>query len=44
MELAEPVLAHRLIIHPEARLRRLDTRQVVQNLLRQVPIPIAPAA
>ena len=42
-ELAEPVLAHRLILHPDARLRRLEAGQVVRDLLRQVPVPIAPA-
>lgn len=41
-ELAPSVLAHRIILHPEARLRRLDTGQVVRNLLRQVPIPVIP--
>jgi len=39
-ELAEPVLAHRVILHPEARLRRLDAGQVIRDLLHQVPIPI----
>jgi MoxR-like ATPase len=42
-ELAEPVLAHRVILHPDARLRRLDPGRVIADLLRQVPIPIAPA-
>jgi MoxR-like ATPase len=39
-ELAEQVLAHRVILHPEARLRRLDAGHVVGDLLRQVPLPI----
>jgi MoxR-like ATPase len=42
-ELAEPVLAHRVITHAEARLRRMDAGQVIQDLLRQVPVPIEPA-
>lgn len=42
-ELAEPVLAHRLITHPETRMRRIDAGQVVRDLLRQVPIPIVAA-
>ncbi len=42
-ELAEPVLAHRVIPHPDARLRRLDGSEIIRNLLRQVPVPIAPA-
>jgi MoxR-like ATPase len=43
-ELAEPVLAHRVITHPEARLRRLQAGQVIQDLLKQVPVPILPAS
>jgi MoxR-like ATPase len=42
-ELAEPVLAHRLILHAEARLRRAEAGQVIQDLLRQAPVPIEPA-
>ncbi len=38
--LAENVLAHRLIINPEARLRKIDAGQVVRDLLRQVPVPV----
>src|SRR5690606_28986564 len=29
-ELAESVLAHRVIAHPEARLRRLDAGQIIR--------------
>jgi MoxR-like ATPase len=39
-ELATPVLAHRLILRPEARLRQLTGEQVVQELLDSVPIPV----
>jgi MoxR-like ATPase len=39
-ELAESVLAHRLITHPETRMRRIDAGQVVRDLLRQVPVPM----
>lgn len=42
-ELAESVLAHRVILHPEARMRRLDAGQVIQTLLRQVPVPVTGA-
>jgi MoxR-like ATPase len=38
--LAIPVLAHRLILRPEARLRQLTGEQVVQELLDSVPIPV----
>jgi MoxR-like ATPase len=43
-ELAEAVLAHRLITHPETRMRKIDAGQVVRDLLRQVPIPMVAAA
>lgn len=43
-ELTEHVLAHRVILNPDARLRRLNTGQVIRELLRQVPIPIVAAA
>ncbi len=38
-ELAYPVLAHRLILSPSARMRGWHTRQVISNLLESVPIP-----
>jgi hypothetical protein len=34
------VLAHRLILRPEARLRQFTGEQVVQELLDSVPIPV----
>jgi len=37
--LAEPVLAHRLIISPSARIKNVDTRFVVQDILDSVPVP-----
>ena len=42
-ELAEAVLAHRVILNPEARLRRLDANQVIRDLLNKVPVPITPS-
>lgn len=39
-ELAVPVLAHRLLLHPDARIRRLDAAQIVTDLLRQTPVPV----
>ena len=42
-ELAEAVLAHRVITHPETRMRRIDAGQVIRDLLRQVPIPMVSA-
>ncbi|NLD72078.1 MAG: MoxR family ATPase [Chloroflexi bacterium] len=37
--LAEPVLAHRLIVSPSARIKNVDTRYVVQDILSSVPVP-----
>jgi MoxR-like ATPase len=37
--LAEPTLAHRLIISPAARIKNVDPREVVQELLESVPVP-----
>ena len=39
-DLAVAVLAHRLILRPEARLRQFTGEQVVQELLESVPIPV----
>ena len=36
---AEPVLAHRIILRPEARADDLTGREVVEEILRQVPAP-----
>ena len=37
--LAEPVLAHRLDLSPQARYGGRDARQIVQEVLRAVPVP-----
>ncbi len=37
--LAEPVLAHRLIVSPSARIKNVDTRFVVHDILDSVPVP-----
>ncbi len=37
--LAVPVLAHRIIINPAARIRNVTGKMVVEDLLRAVPIP-----
>jgi MoxR-like ATPase len=39
-ELAAPVLAHRLILHPEARLRGRSSADVVRALVARVPAPV----
>ncbi len=37
--MAVPALAHRLILSPAARVREADARQIVQDILRSVPVP-----
>ena len=37
--LAEPALAHRLILKPELWAARISATQVVESLLEQVPTP-----
>jgi MoxR-like ATPase len=37
--LAHPVLAHRLALTPEAAVQGLEGREVVDDVLRQVPVP-----
>ncbi len=36
---AEVVLAHRIIVSPSARIRNVDTRDVVREVLDSVPVP-----
>lgn len=38
-ELAEPVIAHRLAMEPQARFSGLTARSVVQEVLKKVPAP-----
>lgn len=43
--LAEPTLAHRVIVNPAARLKNVESRLIVADLLGRVPVPAAkPAA
>ena len=37
--LAESTLAHRLIVSPSARIKNVDTRQVVEDALSHTPVP-----
>jgi MoxR-like ATPase len=43
-ELAEPSLAHRLIMSPAARMKNVDSRLVVRELLTSTPVPGARVA
>ncbi len=38
--IAQPVLAHRMILKPESRLRKITSDMVVTELLNEVPVPI----
>jgi len=38
-ELAEPTLAHRIIVNPAARMRNVDARAIVREVLGVVPVP-----
>jgi MoxR-like ATPase len=38
-ELAGPTLAHRLIVSPAARMKHIDGRDIVDDLLQLVPVP-----
>lgn len=43
--LAEPTLAHRVIVNPAARIKNVDSRLIVNDILAMVPVPGAqPAA
>jgi MoxR-like ATPase len=37
--LAEPTLAHRIIVNPSARMRGIDSRSLIGDILRGVPVP-----
>jgi MoxR-like ATPase len=37
--LAEPTLAHRLIISPSARIKNVSARQIIEDVLKQTPVP-----
>lgn len=38
-DLAEPTLAHRMIVSPAARMKGVDSRAVVRELLNIIPVP-----
>ncbi len=38
--MAEPVLAHRLILKPESRLRKVTTEAVVEEIVNEAPAPM----
>ncbi len=38
-DLAEPTLAHRVIINPAARMRNIDSRAVIRDIVSTLPVP-----
>lgn len=42
-ELADPTLAHRIILSPAARLKRVDARAIVSEIVNSIPVPGARA-
>ena len=38
-ELAGPVLAHRLLLRPEERLRGITVHEVLADIIEEVPVP-----
>jgi MoxR-like ATPase len=38
-DLAEPTLAHRVIVNPAARMRNIDARAVVRDIISTLPVP-----
>ncbi len=42
-ELAQPTLAHRLIIGPAARLKDVRAERIIEELLHSVPVPRTPS-
>ena len=38
--LVEPILAHRLVLAPQARLRGVTVEQVIEEVLGSVPVPV----
>jgi MoxR-like ATPase len=37
--LADPTLAHRIIVNPSARMKNVDNRVIIADLLARVPVP-----
>lgn len=38
--MAEPVLAHRLVLSPEARMRNMTAERILGNVIGSVPVPV----
>ena len=40
--MVKPVLAHRLIVRPESRLRKVNAESVIDEIMDEVPVPTLP--
>ncbi len=40
MKLIQPVLAHRIIMSPEARLSQMKPEKVLKNIVAKIPVPV----
>ena len=38
--MAEPVLAHRLVLSPEARMRNMTAEKILAGVIGSVPVPV----
>jgi len=43
-KIAAPVLTHRVIVRPEARLRKVTAAAIVEDLVEDVPVPMLSSA
>ena len=44
LKLAVPVIAHRLILSPEARLAQTKVEKVIKDILSKIPVPVLNAS
>jgi len=40
LKLIQPVIAHRLILSPEARISQVKTEKVLKNIISKIPVPV----
>jgi MoxR-like ATPase len=39
-EIAVPVLAHRLMLEPQAKFSGISTRTIVEEIVKRAPVPV----
>jgi MoxR-like ATPase len=42
LKLIQPVLSHRIILSPEARLSQTKVEKVLRNIVAKIPVPVLP--